>query len=411
MFYELLIALRHLKARRKQRFISIITFFSIGGVALGVAALIVVISVMSGYKKDIQEKILGVNAHLVISRYNNVYIDDYEDVMEEIKVVPGVVSSTPYIFSQIMLYTGRDVKMGAILRGVDVETAPDVISIEDDLVEGQLKDLVATGEGPPGIILGKELAKTLGVEYGSEIYIMSPTGTMTPLGITSKMEKFEVTGIMDTGMFDYDATFAYISIAEAQDFLEIPDWVSGVEVKVDDIYRAKDIALHIQTILGGQGFFTRDWMEMNKNLFAALEMVKAVMFIILVLIVFVAAFNIASTLIMIVMEKGKDVAILKSLGAKNVSILRIFIFEGLIIGGIGTLLGFLGGLIICLLLKQYKFIELDSSIYYMDRLPVDMVWSDILVISIASIFLCFLATIYPAWQASRLDPVDALRYE
>ena len=411
MLHELLIGLRYLKARRKQTFISIITIISIGGVALGVAALIVVISVMSGFKKDLQEKILGVNAHLVISKNNQVYIDDYEGVMEEIKDVPGVVASTPYIFTQVMLYTEYDARSGAILRGIDIETAPDVISIKDDLEIGDLRDLEASNEGLPGIILGRELANLIGVYLGSEIYIMSPGGSVSPLGVTSKMKKFKVTGIMVSGMYEYDATFAYISITEAQDFLDIPDWVSGIEVKVDNIYRAGDIAHDIQTRLGDRSFFTRDWMQMNQNLFAALELEKVAMFISLVLIVLVATFNIASTLIMIVMEKNKDIAILKSIGASNGSILRIFIFEGLIIGFLGTFLGFLGGLTICFLLKRFKFIELDSSIYYMSTLPVDMVWSDILIISFASILLCFFATIYPAWQASRLDPAEALRYE
>jgi lipoprotein-releasing system permease protein len=453
--YELFVSLRYLKAKRKQSFISLITFISIGGVALGVAALIIVISVMTGFKEDLQEKILGAYSHLLVLQHpleEDAGIKDYENVMKNIADVKGVKASTPFIYGQVMLTSEVSVS-GAFLRGIDIKTAPDVITLEDDLIMGDLRELEKNGgekgkdepvskdidkggggdkgletddgilifefeelekrersKNLPGVIIGKELSKLLGSVYGDEVVILSPKGEITPFGFTPKMRRYRIVGLFDSGMYEFDSTFAFISISEAQSFFGMEDRVTGVEVKVDDIYNVRSIGNNIQAKLG-LPYYTRNWMEMHKNIFAALQLEKIAMFVILAMIVFVAAFNIASTLIMVVMEKNKDIAILKSMGASSGGIMKIFMFEGLIIGFFGTFLGFVSGYIICFLLKRYEFIKLDPNVYYISTLPVKMVWSDISLIAVSSLLLCLLATIYPAWQASKLDPAEAFRYE
>jgi lipoprotein-releasing system permease protein len=262
----------------------------------------------------------------------------------------------------------------------------------------------------PGIILGSELAATLKAEYGDVVFMLSPEGSSTSLGFAPKMRRFRVVGIFDSGMYDFDSSFAFIDLAVAQDFFDMGDTVTGIEVKVRDIYDARTVSIHIQGVLG-MAFQARDWMDMNKNIFAALQMQKVALSIILIMIVFVAAFNIISTLIMMVMEKQKEIAILKSIGVSNGGIMRIFIYEGLTIGVLGTLLGVLCGLGLSFILERYKIVSLDPSVYYLSSLPVKIVGTDLLMISLISIFLCFLATLYPAWQASRMDPVEAMRYE
>ncbi|MGE5254701.1 MAG: FtsX-like permease family protein, partial [Planctomycetaceae bacterium] len=274
---------------------------------------------------------------------------------------------------------------------------------------GALKESGAPG-GQPGILLGKELAQNLGVGMDDTVVVVSPAGALAPMGMGPPMKKFKVRGLFDTGMYEYDTSLAYISLQSAQKFLGLGDTVSGIEVKVRDIYGVKEIARKIQKELGFP-FWTKDWMQMNRSLFAALKLERTVMFIILVLIVLVAAFGIVSTLIMVVMEKNKDIAILKSMGATARSVMRIFILEGLIIGVVGTVLGLIGGYIICRILATYQFISLPRDVYYISHLPVKVDGMDFLLIALAAVGISFLATLYPSWQASRLDPAEALRYE
>ena len=410
MRYELFISLRYLKAKRKQIFISLITVLSMAGVGLGVMALIVVLSVMSGFEEDLKTKILGTNAHLVIFQHGSP-MRDYGEVSRRVEGLKGVVATTPFIFSQAMLTSETNV-LGVVLRGIDPNTAGRVINIEKTFKKGSM-DGLKREEGssePPGILVGKELAQTLGIMLGDTVVVVSPLGSLAPMGTGPPMKKFRVSGIFDSGMYEYDTTLAYISLKSAQKFLSMDDSVSGVEVKVQDIYGVKKVAQEIQKALGFP-FWTKDWMQMNKSLFAALKLERTVMFIILVLIVLVAAFGIVSTLIMVVMEKTKDIAILKSMGAAGKSIRRIFIFEGLIIGVVGTALGLIGGYVICMLLAKYQFISLPSDIYYISRLPVKMNGIDFFLVALAAIGISFLATLYPSWQASRLDPAEAIRYE
>ncbi len=410
MRYEFFISRRYLKSKRKQAFISIITIISIGSVALGVAALIVVNSVMTGFTEQLTGKILGAYAHLVVLKEASVF-NDYRSVMDQIKDIPGIVASTPFIQTQVMLSSSNGKIEGSVLRGIDVATAPSVISLKRDLVSGNLNDLTTKEGGQPGIILGTELAKALGVAKGDSVILLSPVGgQMTPLGMTPKMRQFRVVGLFDAGMFEYNSTFAYISLPAAQDFLEFGDTITGVEVRLADVYQARSIGRLISAKLSFP-FYAIDWMEMNRNLFATLSLQKVTLFIILTMIVCVAAFNIAATLIMLVMEKKKDIAILRTMGATKGAIMRIFVWEGMTIGVIGTALGLLSGWAMCLLLARYRFIDLDPKIYYFTTLPVKVAASDVLIISIASLFICLVCTLYPAWHASRMDPVEAIRYE
>jgi lipoprotein-releasing system permease protein len=416
MRYEWFIGLRYLKAKRKQTFISIITLISIVGFALGVWALIVVLAVMSGFEKTLKEKILGTQAHLVVLKTNQEGMDHYEEVVKEVALVKGVVSATPFILSQVMLSSESNV-FGVVLNGIDPDRVGNVIELARNMKTGRLQDLKAEGESP-GIILGVELAKRLGVSLNDAIQVISPLGTMTPMGMMPKMKRFRVMGIFYSGMYEFDNTLAYISITSAQKFLNMDSRVTGIEIKTDDVYKVKKIGKEIRQKLGFP-FWTRDWMEMNRNLFSALKLEKVAMFIILVLIVLVAAFNIISTLIMVVMEKNKDIAILKSMGAPSGGILRIFIIEGGVIGVVGTFFGTVIGLATALNLEKVSgFVEglfgfkiLPSDVYYIDKLPSQVNPLDIGLIVMTAILISLLATLYPSWRASRLDPAEALRYE
>jgi lipoprotein-releasing system permease protein len=261
----------------------------------------------------------------------------------------------------------------------------------------------------PGIILGKELAGILGVSVGDMVYLISPTGIISPIGHLPSMKQFEVKGLFESGIHDYDGSFAYVNISDAQKILRMGDSITGIEIRVDDIDLARKIAEKIVKDLGFP-YWTRDWTQMNKNLFSALKLEKTVMFIILTLIVLVAALNIASTLIMMVMEKTRDIAILKAMGATDKSIRRIFVFKGMIIGSVGTSLGVCAGYLLCKLLEKYKFIDLPGDVYYITTLPVRLVAFDVLLIASAALVICFLATLYPAHQASKLNPVEAIRH-
>jgi len=414
MSYELFIGLRYLKAKRKQTFVSLITLISIAGVMVGVTALIVVLAVMNGFKEDLRNKILGVTSHAVISRFDG-NISNYTQVEKNINQVEGVAAATPFIYTQVMINSRQGVS-GAVLRGIDPESASQVINLQENLRSGSLQDL-AEGKGSgatkvtPGIILGNELARNLGVSRGEPVTVISPFGRLTPLGQVPRSQTFRVVGVFDSGMYEYDSTIAYVTLSAAQRFLGIGDRVTGIEVRVDDIYKADQVAKAISKALDGYPYWARDWMRMNKNLFSALKLEKIVMFIILTLIIIVAAFNIIGTLIMVVLEKTRDIAILKSMGATRRSITKIFMFEGAVIGLVGTLLGLLGGYGLCKLLATYKFIELPQDVYYISTLPVKMDPLDTVLIALAAIVISLAATLYPAWQASRLDPAEAIRYE
>ena len=420
MPFELLIGLRYLKAKRKSTFISIITFISTAGVMLGVMALIVVLAVMTGFEEDLKEKILGTNAHVVVVR-NGAPMEEYHQVMETLKKIKGVTAATPFIYNQVMLSSGKNVS-GVVLRGIDVPTDRLVTRLSKSVVEGNVDRLEpkmeAGADALPGLLLGKELAKHLNLFVGDKVNVISPMGNITPLGMMPKMKPFRVAGIFNTGMFEYDSTLAYVSLGQAQSFFDLGDTVTGIQLKVQDVYHTGELARSINRTLGVE-FYARDWMQMNRNILFALKTEKVVMFIILTLIVLVAAFGIASTLFMVVMEKNRDIAILKSMGATGGSIMKIFILEGLVIGITGTLLGVASGLLIALNLEPIiALIQkvtgqnfFSKDIYYLDRFPSQVVPADVVLISVTAILISFVATLYPAWQASRMLPAEALRYE
>ncbi len=406
--YELFIGMRYLRAKRKQTFISIITLISVAGVMMGVMALVVVLSVMNGFRADLMSKILGVNSHLLILNYGGAF-SDYGKIAEKVERQSDVVALTPFIYSQVMVNNSGNVT-GAILRGVDPDSAGKVVGIARMIKGGSLNALKGLRDGPPAIIIGRELSRQINVYVGDILKVVAPEGKLTPLGRAPNTRQYEVAGIFDSGMYEYDSTMVFVSIEEAQDFLGLGDRVTGIELRVKDIYESDKVGKRIQEGLG-YPFWTKDWKAMNRSFFSALKLEKITMFVILTMIVLVGALNIISTLVMVVMEKNRDVAILRAMGASAKSIMSVFMIQGVLVGVVGTLAGLGSGLGICYLLGKYKFINLPSDVYYISTLPVKVESLDILVVAVAALLISFLATLYPSWYASRLNPVETLRYE
>ncbi|MBN2568341.1 MAG: lipoprotein-releasing ABC transporter permease subunit [Deltaproteobacteria bacterium] len=420
MSYELFIGLRYLRAKRKQTLISVNTFISVFGIFLGVAALIVVLAVMNGFEIELRNKILGINSHVVLMKYTGA-MKNYNELAEDLKGIDGVVASTPFIYGQAML-KHQDRVTGVVLRGISVKNALDVISL-GKMKEGKIEALAPESmekslTRAPGLAVGKELAQNLGINLFDIVEIVLPMGIPTPMGIVPRIKKFRVVGIFDSGFYEYDSSLVFMSLEDAQIFLNMKDEVTGIGIKVNDVYAAKTIAGAVEKKLGFT-YWARNWMEMNKNLFSALRLEKRVMFIILSLIVLVAAFSIITSLIMSVMEKTRDIAILKSMGATSKSIMKIFMIQGFIIGAIGTTLGCVTGITVAenlerltaFIEKLFGFKVLPQDVYYLSDLPSRINYGDVVLIVIITAVICFLASIYPSWSASKLDPAEALRYE
>ncbi|MBF0368314.1 MAG: lipoprotein-releasing ABC transporter permease subunit [Magnetococcales bacterium] len=409
--YEWFIGLRYLKAKRSQKFIGVITFLSMGGIALGVAALIVVLAVMTGFRAELQKQILGVTSHVVVQAYGG-RMSGYEGVLQQVKQSDGVVGASPFILGQALLSAGGRAA-GAVVRGIVPALDRGVSSLAKNIKYGDVAHIPGFG-----IVLGRHLASSLGVGLRDSVTVTVPVGNVTVMGAMPRMKRFRVVGIFDSGMYEYDNTLAYIHLPDAQALFQMRDRATGVEVRAERPALAMGVAENLRTKLG-ESFWIRDWMQMNRNFFRALKLEKATMFVILLLVVLVAAFNIVSSLIMVVMEKGRDIAILKTMGASESGIMAIFVINGGVIGLFGTLAGLGLGLLLSFNLEAaLGFIEklfdiqiLSGDVYYIDHLPSVVTFADVAWVTGLSLVISLLATLYPAWRAARVDPVDALRYE
>jgi len=415
MSYELFIGLRYLRARRREGFISLITVISVLGVMIGVMTLNVVMAVMTGFEETLRDRLLGVNAHIALIKSGDQF-REHEKLMAQVMKENGVLAATPTVYGQVMLTSGTRVS-GVVVRGVDPDRVNKVVDIERYVTEGSISDLkrqraIQVEDRKvllPSIILGKRLADQLGVFTGSPIQVVSPLGSPTAIGVIPKVRRFIVAGILKTGMSDIDSTLVLMGLGDAQKFFELDGSVTNIEIRIKDVNRSREIAEQIQRRLGFP-YFAEDWTRLWPNLFTALQLEKTVYFLVLLLMVLIGAFNIISTLVMVVMEKRKDIAILLSMGATRASVRKVFLLKGCIIGIVGTVLGVLLGLVVCFLISQYEF-QLPKDVFLISTVPVRIYLGNFLIVTIASFIVCMLASIYPARQAAKLDPVEIIRYE
>lgn len=410
--FEWMVALRYLKSRRGDGFISVIAGFSLVGISLGVAVLIVVMAVMNGFREELLDKILGLNGHVAVSGYG-ARIDDYEDLATKIRGIEGVVKATPMVEGQVMA-TNRSYASGAIMRGV---TASSIITnehIAPNIVEGSLE----TFGDIDTLALGFRLAQKLGVSVGDKLTLISPTSISTPFGSAPRMQAFTVIATFEVGIYDYDNLFLYVPMEDAQIYYRMGDAVSGIEIFIDHPDNIDNYLGSLIEIVGNKGVVT-DWRQLNQSLFSALEVERNVMFLILTLIIIVAAFNIISSLIMLVKDKSRDVAILRTMGASRNSIIKIFIIAGSSVGVLGTFLGVGLGLLLSvniasiqLFLTSLTGTDLwNPEIRFLTEMPAKIEITEVIIIVLMSLTLSFLATLPPSWRAAKLDPVDVLRYE
>lgn len=407
--FELFVALRHLKSRKRERFISVATLICLVGVTLGVMALIVVLSVMNGFQETIKERILSLSAHILVLSHRGT-IAEPEEVLEKLRDIEGIRSLSPMVLAQVMVSSPFS-SSGAVLKGVRPD-APEILYLRERIAEGK------GGLEPGEVWLGVELARLLGVRVGDRVQVLSPVALLHPFGRIPRIREVRVGAIFRSGMYDYDATLVLMPLDDVQGFLSLGHSVTHIAIRIEDIYRAHRLSTRIQQLLGGS-FFCRDWMEMNRNLFYALRMERRVMFVLLSLVVAVASFNIIAVLMMTVMEKRREIAILRSMGAARSTIHRIFLLEGLLIGIGGTILGMIGGILLALNVQRISAaIEdllgiqfLPPDVYYITEVPSKVSVSDVLWIAVLALGLSLLSALYPAWKASRLDPVEVLRYE
>jgi len=411
--YELLVGLRYTRAKRRNHFISFISATSMAGIALGVAALIVVLSVMNGFQKELRARILGVASHVQISGADN-KLADWRAVAKAAAQEPRVLASAPFVNAQGMLSAGQAVR-GSVVRGIVPEMEDKVAEIGRHMRAGKLESLQA---GAFNIVLGSELARALGVLTGDKLALIAPQGLVTPAGVIPRLKQFTVTGIFEVGMFEYDSGLALLHLEDAQKLYQMGDAVSGVRLRLDDLFAARSVARELMTRLPGDLYAT-DWTRSHANFFRAVEIEKRVMFIILALIILVAAINIVSTLVVAVADKQADIAILRTCGAAPGSIMQIFVVQGMVIGVVGTLLGVAFGIVTALNIdvivpaieNAFNIKFLAKDVYLIPDLPSDLQAGDVLAVSAMGLALSFFATLYPSWSASRVNPAEALRYE
>jgi lipoprotein-releasing system permease protein len=409
MRFEFFVALRYLKAKRRQAAISVITVISVAGVMAGVCALVVALAINNGFRRELEQRLLGATADVTLLRASSDGIARYEELTERLSRLPHVVSSAPALYEQVLV-SSHSRAQGVVLKGVDPRRETRVGDLLTRLKEGSLAGLSQDFPNADPIIIGKELAKSLGVFVGDTVLVTSPQGYLTPLEVVPKFRHFRVVGVFDSGFYDFDASWAFTNLNAAQRLFDLANVASVVQFKVDDIYQAEAVAETIRQA-AGQGFETTTWMEQNRSLFSALRLERLVTILTIGLIELVAALNIFITLAMMVMEKNRDIAVLMSMGARKRQVWAIFTLHGLLIGAVGTLLGLALGYCTSWVGDRYKLIPLDAQVYALPSVPfhaqpLDGVW-----IALAALTISFLATLYPAVAAARLNPVEILRYE
>ena len=415
MFHPLplFIGLRYTRAKRRNHFISFISLISMIGITLGVVVLITVLSVMNGFHKEVRERILGMASHADIRPLEGGMMN-WQESLDQARKHPEVVGAAPFVEAQAMLSVGREVS-GALIRGVMPERETDVVEVADKMKQGSLDDLKP---GAYNIVLGAELAHALGVWVGDKVTLLVPQITVTPIGAMPRMKRFTVSGIFEVGMGEYDRGVAMVHISDGAKLMRLGEAVTGVRLKLVDLFRARQVSFDLAGQFGGL-YRVLNWTDYHRNFFAALETEKRMMGLLLFFIVVIAAFNIVATLVMVVIDKQSDIAILKTFGASPGQIMQIFIVQGSLIGFVGTLLGLIGG--VALALNVEKVVDgieswfgvqfIDPSIYYISKLPSDLQWADVAMVGVGAFAWSLLMTLYPAWQAYRVQPAEALRYE
>jgi lipoprotein-releasing system permease protein len=424
--YELEVGLRYTRAgrsSRSNRFISFISGVSMLGIALGVAALIIVLSVMNGFQKEVRDRMLSVVSHIEVFAPGGAALPDAARTLSEIKTHPQVIGAAPFIAAQALVARGEDMK-GAIIRGIDPALEPQVTDLTANQTAGKkesseytLQNLQQLKSGEFGIVLGLELARNLGVRNGEKVTVIAPGGQVTPAGVVPRLKQFTVVGVFDSGHYEYDATLAMVHVDDAAKVFRL-EGPTGVRVKLKDLHEARTVGSELAIKLTG-GELVRDWTRQNRTWFAAVQLEKRMMFIILTLIVAVAAFNLISTLVMTVQDKRADIAILRTLGASPLSIMKIFVVQGALVGVIGTFVGLSLGLLVAFnidvivpfLESVFRASFLPRDVYLISQMPSDPQWADIMPVAVISLILAFAATLYPSWRASRVNPAEALRYE
>ncbi len=401
---ELFIAYRYIKARKKGFFAFLTTLIAIGGTTLGVCALVITLSVMSGFQQDIRAKILGIQPHIYLTRTDVTLFDNYEIITDEVSGFDYVKATAPYIFGQsIIKKQGYTQGTGALVKGIDFKSEDKLMDLKSKLSKDSI--LLDDEISDTGIILGNELANSIHAEVGDYVIVMFPS----QLSSVPKMKKLKIEAIFHSGMYEYDTTLAYIDLKTAADMFSFDGGVSGIAIRTSSFDKAAQYAKDLQKKLG-YPYRARSWIEMNKNLFSALKLEKIMMFIILALIIIVASFNIISNILLLSVEKAKEIGILSAMGFSKLSISKIFFYEGIIVGTVGTVLGLASGLLISYGLKNFEIFKLPQGVYYVDRLPVMIIPADICLVAICAFAITIIAGLYPAYQVSKLEPLEAIRY-